>query len=140
MEPQTGKGVATELNDETHSEFYSKLETIMKDFTSEINHCQEQSNLWLERKKILQVKMTDALQQFKPLITCTVSKQLSPKKDATVSQLIRIFLEQNGPARPRDIRKFLLNQGRTTNPGVALGRLIAEGVLKNTERGVYSVS
>lgn len=134
MEPQV-------LNAEAQNEFAAKLETMMKDFTSEINHCQEQSNLWQERKKSLQNKMTEALQQMQKQCGIEPQKLTSVKdKDATVSQLIRTFLEHNGPARPRDIRRFLLNQGRTTNPGVALGRLVAEGVLKNTARGVYSVS
>jgi len=137
MEPQTAKPVS-----ETQDEFSAQLEKIVKDFTSEINYCQEQSNLWQERKKFTQTKMAEALQQMQK--QCGIEPQKSTpivtKKEATVSQLIRTFLESNGPARPRDIRRFLLNQGRTTNPGVALGRLVAEGVLKNTERGVYSVS
>lgn len=139
MEPQTAKPVS-----ETQDEFSSQLAKVVKDFTSEINYCQEQANLWLERKKTQQTKMAEALQQVQK--QCGIEPQkpmpvpVVGKKDATVSQLIRTFLESNGPARPRDIRRFLLNQGRTTNPGVALGRLVAEGVLKNTERGVYSVS
>lgn len=137
MEPQTAK-----LASETQDEFSSQLAKVVKDFTSEINYCQEQANLWLERKKTQQNKMAEALQQVQK--QCGIEPQkpmlVVSKKEATVSQLIRTFLEHNGPARPRDIRRFLLNQGRTTNPGVALGRLVAEGVLKNTERGVYSVS
>ena len=134
MEPQV-------LNVEAQNEFAAKLETMVKDFTAKINHCQEQSNLWQEKKKLLQNKMTEVLQQVQK--QCGFESQKLIKKtdkEATVPQLIRIFLEHNGPARPREIRKFLLNQGRTTNPGVALGRLVAEGVLKNTERGVYKLS
>jgi predicted HicB family RNase H-like nuclease len=136
MEPQTAK-----LASKTQDEFSAQLEKIVKDFTSEINYCQEQSNLWQERKKSQQNKMAEVLQQIQRQCGIEPQKPMpASKKEATVSQLIRTFLESNGPARPRDIRRFLLNQGRTTNPGVALGRLVAEGVLKNTERGVYSVS
>lgn len=136
MEPQTAKLVS-----ETQDEFSAQLEKVVKDFTSEINYCQEQSNLWQERKKSQQNKMAEVLQQIQKQCGIEPQKPMpTSKKEATVSQLIRTFLESNGPARPRDIRRFLLNQGRTTNPGVALGRLVAEGVLKNTERGVYSVS
>jgi hypothetical protein len=137
MEPQTAKPISSETQDE----FSVQLEKIVKDFTSEINYCQEQSNLWQEKKKFTQNKMAEALRQMQK--QCGIEPQkpvIKRDKEATVSQLIRTFLESNGPARPRDIRRFLLNQGRTTNPGVALGRLVAEGVLKNTSRGVYSVS
>jgi hypothetical protein len=118
------------------SKFSIKLETIMQDFVSEINHCQEQSNLWQERKRQLQSKMTETLQQIQK--QCNVVPTFA-RKELTVPQLIREFLEKNGPARPREIRKFLLGLGRNTNPGVALGRLVAEGAIKNTERGVYTL-
>lgn len=124
---------ATEPN-----KFSTKLETIMHDFVSEINHCQEQSNLWQERKRQLQSKMSEALQQVQK--QCNVGTPAFAKKELTVPQLIREFLEKNGPARPREIRKFLLGLGRTTNPGVALGRLVADGAIKNTERGIYALS
>lgn len=119
------------------NDFSSKLETMVKDFTTEISHCQAQAELWLERKKLLQTQMTDALQQIQKQFGI---EQKASKKESTVPQLIREFLEKNGPARSREIRKFLLGLGRNTNPGVALGRLVAEGAIKNIERGVYSLS
>lgn len=122
---------------EAMPEVSDKLEIIVKDFTLEINRCQEQADLWLDRKQKLQQKMSETLRQVQK--QCGIEPEVAQKKERTVSQLIREYLEINGSTRAREIRKYLLSQGRTTNPGVALGRLVAEGTIKNTERGVYKL-
>lgn len=124
------------------------LETAIKDALTEMKHCDEQATLWLERKRQLQNKMNETLEsiqkQFNGHEPEKKAAAQAPRtrypKDASVPDLIRAFLEKNGPQRSKDIRKFLLEHGRKTNPGVALSRMLKSGDLKSTERGVYKVA
>lgn len=127
------------------------LENTFKTALDEIRHCDEQANLWLERKKQLQGKVNETLASIQKQVGGSVNGEEKPKakpavtrtrisKDATVPDLIRTYLEKNGPKRTRDIRKFLLEHGRKTSPGVALSRMLKNGDLKSTERGVYKIA
>lgn len=126
------------------------LETSFKSALEDIRHCDEQANLWLERKKQLQTKVNDTLSAIQKQVSGSEEKpkkkeKVAPtrtrvNKDATVPELIRSYLEKNGPKRTRDIRKFLLGHGRKTSPGVALSRMLKGGDLKQSGRGVYNIA
>jgi hypothetical protein len=126
------------------------LETSFKEALDEIRHCDEQANLWLERKTQLQSKVNETLASIqkqvggngeeKPKKEKAVATRTRVSKDATVPELIRSYLEKNGAKRTRDIRKFLLDHGRKTSPGVALSRMLKNGDLKQSGRGIYKIA
>lgn len=123
----------------------SNLEAAVKNVVEEIRQCDEQANLWLEKKRQLQEKMNETLERIqKQFNGVAVPEKKAPRakfdKNASVPDLIRTFLDKNGPSRTKDIRKFLLSHGRRTNPGVALGRMVKNGDLKHTGRGVYGIA
>lgn len=121
------------------------LESAIKQTLDEMKHCDEQAGLWQARRHQLQNKMNETLasiqKQFNGPATSTEKRtRTRVDKNATVPELIRTFLEKEGAQRTKDIRKFLLAHGRKTNPGVALGRMLKNGDLKSTERGVYKIA
>jgi len=126
--------------------FVGNLEVAFKEAIEQIHHCDEQASLWLERKRQIQTKMNESLTHLQKQVNGSAEpeKKAPPRtridKNATVPDLIRTFLEKNGPARTKDIRKFLLSHGRKTNPGVSLSRMVKKGDLKNMERGVYKIA
>jgi hypothetical protein len=115
-----------------------------------MHHCSKQAGLWQEQGRQYQTKVSETLERFQKQFSVNgndngkTEKKKAPRpridKNATVPHLIRTFLETNGAARTKDIRKFLLSHGRTTNPGVALSRMVKSGDLKHTERGVYKMA
>lgn len=121
------------------------LESAIKQTLDEMRHCDEQAGLWQERKLQLQNKMNETLASIQKQFSGNDEKKAPitrtrVDKNATVPELIRTFLEKNGAQRTKDIRKFLLAHGRKTNPGVALSRMLKNGDLKSTERGVYKIA
>jgi hypothetical protein len=122
------------------------LESSFKDALDQIRHCDEQAGLWFQRKQELQAKVNETLASIQKQVggSEAVSKEKKTRtridKNATVPALIRTFLEKEGSQRTKDIRKFLLANGRKTNPGVALSRMLKNGDLKSTERGVYRIA
>ena len=122
------------------------LESSFKEALEQIRHCDEQAGLWMQRKQQLQTKVNETLasiqKQVGGSVTASVEKKTRTRvdKNATVPELIRTFLEKEGAQRTKDIRKFLLAHGRKTNPGVALSRMLKNGDLKQSERGVYKIA
>lgn len=119
------------------------LDTAVQNAVKQIRACDEQIALWQAKRNSLQKEVNDKLSRLLLEVsekTATVEKPVEkPTKQPTLSELIHSFLEKNGPARAKDIRKFLLQQGRTTNPGVALSRMVKNGGISNMERGLYKV-
>ena len=114
------------------NEAESKLESITKDILADVHHCDEQILFWQNKKSELQKQVNDAL--------VSIQKEMNNEPTTkTIPELIRSFLEKNGPARSKDIRNFLLAKGKKTSPGVALGRMVKSSVVKNVKRGVYTV-
>lgn len=130
------------------------LDTAVQNAVSQIRYCDEQIALWQNKKQSLQKEVNEKLENLQkqlgnipvtklPEVKVTeVSKvqKVQVDKNSTIPELIHSFLEKNGPARTKDIRKFLLAQGRRTNPGVALSRMVKTGGLTNMERGVYKIT
>jgi hypothetical protein len=136
-----------EIQPGTTPEFTGDLESAVQNSLKQIKHCEDQANLWLKKKEELQSKMNEALERIQKQVANgsvpekkKVPLPIKVDKDSTIPDLIRSYLDKNGPARTKDIRKFLLGQGRKTNPGVALGRMKKDGILKNVERGLYKIS
>lgn len=150
--PKTGAAVTQpeEVRADAQNPTVGNLETAIKDALTEMKHCDEQATLWLERKRQLQTKMNETLESIQKQFsngrtepekkTAPAATRTRYPKDASVPDLIRAFLEKNGPQRSKDIRKFLLEHGRKTNPGVALSRMLKSGDLKSTERGIYKIA
>jgi hypothetical protein len=125
---------------------FGNLETAAKDAVEQIRYCDQQVTLWQERKHKFQSSLDATLGRIKkefgvsePKTTTSTKPRAKGGKGSTVPELIRNFLEANGAARSRDIRKFLLSKGKKTNPGVALRRMVKSGDLKNTARGTYEI-
>lgn len=121
------------------------LEAAAKIVMDQIRHCDEQALQWQERKRGLQMKWNEMLTSVQKQFDTEEKKEIftartKTSKSSTVPELIRNFLEKSGPTRTKEIRKFLLQQGKRTNPGVALSRLVKSGDLKNVERGVYKIA
>lgn len=121
------------------------LETAIKGALDQIRYCDEQAGLWLERKHRLQAKVNETLESIQKQVggidkKPAVQRATRVDKNATVPELIRSFLDKSGAQRTKDIRKFLLAHGRKTNPGVALSRMLKNGDLRSTERGVYKIA
>jgi hypothetical protein len=60
-------------------------------------------------------------------------------KDKSIRVLILEYLEKHRSAKTHEIRAFLQSQGRTTNPGVELTRMVKSGAIINKERGLYTI-
>lgn len=118
-----------------NDELGAKLEIAGNDIVAQIHYCSEQVTVWEQRKQFLQNQLNETFQRLQKEFN--VPKQKLNKN--TVSKLIHSFLK-NGPARTADIRKFLLSQGKNTNPGVALGRMVKDKAIEHIERGVYQLS
>jgi hypothetical protein len=124
------------------------LETAVQNAVKQIRQCDEQIALWQNKKQSLQkevnAKLAGLQQQVSEVVPNDAVKTVEPKtlkveKNSTIPEMIHSFLEKNGPARAKDIRKFLLSNGRKTNPGVALSRMVKTGGLTNAERGLYKI-
>jgi hypothetical protein len=151
QESQVKEGVGVngkqpeEVRADAPNPLVANLETAIKGSLDQIRHCDEQAGLWLERKRQLQTKVNEILESIQKQVSGVDKKLVAPRaprvdKNATVPELIRGFLEKNGAQRTKDIRKFLLSHGRKTNPGVALSRMLKNGDLKQSERGVYKIA
>lgn len=130
------------------------LDTAVQNAVKQIRHCDEQIAFWQNKKQLFQKEVNDKLENLqKQLGNIAVTKLPEVKvtevpkvqkaqidKNSTIPELIHSFLEKNGPARAKDIRKFLLSNGRKTNPGVALSRMVKTGGLTNMERGIYKIT
>jgi hypothetical protein len=143
-EVQASKEVATEeIKGGQPSELFGNLESAVKEAMTEIHHCDDQIQLWQDRRQSLQAKVNQMLDGLKRQFNGPVGrpqKKSRAEKGSTVPALIFSYLEGHGPARTRDIRKFLLSKGKKTNPGVALGRMVKSGDLKHAERGTYQLA
>ena len=128
----------------------NKLQAVMKERIDQITECNNQSSKWQERSKKLQdelnADLTKVQNQFGIKVALPDNKKSKPTsttpvtKNSTAPQLIRAFLEKHGTAKTSEIREFLSSKGKKTNPGVALSRLVKEGVIVNTERGIYKLA
>jgi hypothetical protein len=120
----------------------NNLEIAIKSVIDQIHFCDEQIAKWQEQKHKLQTSVEEKIGNVQKKFNITVVEKKRPKfnKTASVPELIRLYLEKNGPTRSRDIRKFLISKGKKTNPGVALGRMVNGGLLKNIERGIYQIA
>jgi hypothetical protein len=129
---ETRWNMVEEINlDQPIIDLQTVVKTAVEKITAAICHCDEQVLQWQNRKQNLQNELECVKMQFDGITT---------SKDVTIPTLIKNYLENHGPARNRDIRKFLLSQGKRTNPGVALSRLLQSGTLKSKERGVYEIA
>jgi sugar-specific transcriptional regulator TrmB len=138
----------------------SKLNSVIQEITDEIAICdteitkitkeyKEKVENLEERKKELQRKIQEGLTEIQSKFSIK-SKKLQRKqknitkenenKDQTIPDLILQYLGEHKQAKSSEIRKFLIEHGRKSNPGVALGRLVKNGSIKNVERGIYSLS
>jgi hypothetical protein len=135
----------------TTESFANKLQNVVKERIDQIAECNEQASKWQERSCKLQEELNADLakvqNQFGIKITAPQQekkKSATPtatiNKNSTAPQLIRAFLEKHGTAKTSEIREFLISKGKKTNPGVALSRMVKEGVILNTERGMYKLA
>lgn len=127
----------------------TNLEAAVKEAVEQIRHCDEQAGLWQNQKQQVMTQMNETLDRIQkqfgeqggsPRVDVEKKARTRIDKNATVPDLIRTFLEKNGEARTKDIRKFLLAHGRKTSPGVALGRMVKNGSLKHADRGIYKIA
>ena len=122
------------------------LETAVKSAMDRMRYCDEQIALWQNEKQQVQAQVNEQLDRIQKQfgnVEPEKDKKAPQKridKNATISELIRSYLEKHGPQRTKEIRKFLLAHGRKTNPGVALSRMVKHGDIKNMERGVYKIA
>lgn len=131
--------------------FSDKLQSVMKEKLDQINECKTQAQAWQDRGQKLQQELNVELKKVQesfgiklsvPNTSVKPAKNDTSKtvgKPTTVPQLIRAYLEKNGASRTKDIRKYLLDKGKKTNPGVALSRMVKDGVIANVERGLYKI-
>lgn len=60
--------------------------------------------------------------------------------EKTIPELIMEYMENNRKASTSEIRTYLDDLGRSTNPGVELGRLVKKNKIKLVERGNYHLA
>lgn len=139
-----------------------KLTSAVQEVMSEIEGCDVAINKLkdectqkvteLEAKKgSLQQKMQQAISEIQARFSITkptttikrkppAAKEEATAGNGTIPDLILRYLQDHKQAKSSEIRQFLLNQGRKSNPGVALGRLVAAKTIKNVERGIYALA
>jgi len=64
----------------------------------------------------------------------------APPGEKTIPELIMEYMENNRKATTSEIRQYLDDLGRSTNPGVELGRLVKKNKIKLVERGNYQLA
>jgi hypothetical protein len=64
----------------------------------------------------------------------------APPGEKTIPELILEYMENNRKATTGEIRNYLDDLGRSTNPGVELGRLVKKNKIKLVERGNYQLA
>jgi hypothetical protein len=139
---QVDQKIKVQPMNEDDNGFMKSLETNCHSVIEKIRHCDEQAEAWQSRKKELQEELKDMMDRIQKELGDTEEvPQARPKgKDSTTPELIRAYLEKHGPARTSDIRKFLLDHGKRTGPGVALARLVKEKSIENVDRGLYKIA
>jgi hypothetical protein len=71
-------------------------------------------------------------------VASTTPRKAPDKK--SVRGLILDYMENARKATTAEIRQYLDDLGRSTNPGVELGRLVKKGLIKHAERGSYAIT
>ena len=66
-------------------------------------------------------------------------KARNTRQGKSVRLLITELLEKKRAATTKEIKEFLQSQGKTTNPGVELTRMVKSGAIVNKQRGHYAI-
>lgn len=69
----------------------------------------------------------------------SISRRASPG-EKTIPELIMEYMENNRKATAKEIRIYLDDLGRSTNPGVELGRLVKKNKIMLVDRGNYQLA
>lgn len=64
----------------------------------------------------------------------------APPGEKTIPELIMEYMDANRKATTSEIRNYLDDLGRSTNPGVELGRLVKKNKIKLVDRGNYQLA
>jgi hypothetical protein len=123
---------------EKENNTFNDLEKTCNEIFEKINHCDEQVAAWQKYKTELQTHLANTFNRIQKQFGIEQPEKHSAK-NITTAELILSFLAKNGPARTSEIRKFLLDNGKKTAPGVPLGRLVKDKSIENVERGVYKL-
>lgn len=146
-------GAAKEVTDEieecdkiiekAESDYKAKLEVIESEHSAVVEQAEA-------RREELKTQFQTALNKMQSAFGLTpnqtrrapVARQ--PQKRSSnggksIRLLITEYLEKHRSARTSEIRSFLQSEGRTTNPGVELSRMVKDGSIINKERGMYTL-
>ncbi len=129
-----------------------------KKVTDEIEFCDEQIEKYESKKAELQAQIQTAMQELQSQFGKKVSapRGRPPQKASRGSTngeprntgrggtkstraLITEYLEDVGQATTAEIRTFLEDSGKETNPGVELSRMVKDKSIRNITRGVYAI-
>lgn len=117
---------------------FNVLEKNCTDVFDRIKLCDAQVLAWQSRKKDLQLQLSSSLSRIqKQFGNLVEDKRVRDSKSVRTVDLILDYLEKNGPSKTSEIRKFLLENGKKTSPGVALGKMVKDHAIENVERGLY---
>ena len=147
---ETDENVNNAANLRFVKEITDEIETCDKIIeNAEINYKKALEKAAKEREHIMQtveVKRKELRKKFQNAIVKIQSRYgLVPRENVikhnnSVRALITDYLEKHRQAKTSEIRSFLQNQGKMTNPGVELYRMVRDGSIVNKERGVYKLN
>jgi hypothetical protein len=121
----------------------TKLSSAVNEVTAEIERCDSEITKWEVKKGELQGQLQEALKEIQGKFTSksSVQRKNSVKKsDQSVRELILKFFEDHTEAQVKEIKSFLVKQGKNTNPGSEIARLKEDGVVKQVSRGLYTLA
>src|SRR5689334_7781374 len=98
----------------------SKLSSAVNEVTAEIEQCNQEIQKWEVKKGQLQEQLQEAMKEIQGKFVSKSSpkqkKSPSKKSDASVRELILKFFEDHRQAKVKEIKTFLIKQGKNTNP------------------------
>ena len=111
-----------------------RINEIISGCEEQLKECDKEIKRWQDQKREIQKNMRDALESIRK--KCNFRRQ----DEKTIGTLVLEFVQRTGLTRLSDIKQYLLTNGRTTNPGAALTRMVKKGVLESPQRGVYRLT
>lgn len=154
----TQQVAAQSTEDSAVASVTDSLTNAIKSLTGEIEECDSTIEKAEARKQELQTQLKDTMlniekavkrvqAQYSGVLSQDRPRASQPPQQGrggtnrhgqkSVRALILDFLDRKGEAKTSEIKQMLRDQGRESNPGVELSRMVKDRSVINRERGVY---
>lgn len=126
---------------ETLNTIAEKLNSVIKEHTEEIKEIDIEIKNLLEKKANKQAQLKEALTIVQKNAGVQSYTKKRKNKEGSIKELILKCLGEQELVKSSEIKKYLEDNGRgQVSPGTELNRLVKTGIIKNVERGIYSLN